>query len=273
MKKIVTLIALMLCLGANAQQADTLATFAVGEQEDITLKGSDAQGGVTLAVAGYNIKLAQPEAEKRPDWDLKTRKRVFTMGESVQLGLASLAPADYSAYSANDAGFLDGASFGKSIYFGVNIASLQLGIDRQNKFVFKTGVDSKNYFFRLGNSTSIAYSDGMMRPVTLESEKKKSLFSSSYFVLPLAFEYNPSKKLSFEVKGYAGFLIGSYSKYKKPKVKAKGLEGLNPYIGGATLSATYSNVGIYCDYAITELFKKGQGPATNAISFGLTIGL
>ncbi len=272
MKKIVTLIALALCIGAKAQQTDTLATFAVGDNEKITLKGSDAQGGVTLAVAGYNIAFGKPIATKEPLPKLNTRKQVFTMFGDINLGFAALTPIDYSAYSTADAGFLD-SSLGKSLYLGFNIASLELGIDRRNLLVFKTGIDFKSYYYRLGNTTSITYSEGMIQPVTLDSEMKKSLFATGYFVLPIALEINPNKKLSYEAKAYAGVLAETSTKYKKPKVKIQGIDGFNPYIGGVTLSATYNDIGIYCDYAITELFESGQGPATNAISFGLAIHL
>ncbi len=275
MKKLILLTtALLASLALSAQNKEnTVATFNIDNDEQITLSGNDNSGGVTLGVAGYNINLSKPKINSvtpQSKAEVNTRKRYFTMGDHLKLGWANLTPVSYTGYSAEQSDFLD-INGGRSCNLQIGLAGLHLGLDRNNVVTFKTGIDIRCSYYVLNPTTSFNYTEGKIQPLALAAGTKKSKFCVSYAQLPISFLIKPNDDITIGLEGYAGVLLNNYTKSKRPKVKTYGIQGFNPYIYGTSVSLSYKRIGIYCDYSFSELFAPGKGPSTNMFSMGFII--
>lgn len=126
--------------------------------------------------------------------------------------------------------------------------------------------------------------------VTLEEyplNLKKSKFRTTNLVIPIHFEFGPSKKIEREdyfrystykkfkigVGGYGGFVLQSLQKLKydedgqKQKDKFKDYN-TNNFVYGISSYISWGNVGIYAKYDLSTIFKD-QAIDQNNISLGL----
>ncbi len=294
MKKIVITLALILTAlcTISAQEQDTIATFKVDNGDDVVLSSKD--DGVAINIAGYNISLSQDENAKYDQHQIlascggieiqkveleedkftakSLKKSKLNFASNSKLGLISLSKPNYSAYGANSQNFLDLRPW-KSIYYGLDLVGLRLPIDYKERFTLKTGINLMCYNFTFARNITLSYQNEMITPIALENPTKKSKLTTAYAAIPLSLRVQLTKKLSIEPGIYAGLLINSHTKYKKPKVKSDHLRGVNQAIAGASLSLYYNGMGLYCDYNFTNLFNQGRGPETRALSAGITFKL
>lgn len=131
--------------------------------------------------------------------------------------------------------------------------------------------------------------------VTLEEfplNLDKSKFRSTNLVIPVHFEFGPSKKIEKEnyfrystykkfkigIGGYGGFVIQSMQKLKyddadgnfqKDKIKDY---NTNSFVYGLSSYISFGNVGIYAKYDLSTIFKD-QAIDQNNISLGLRFDL
>lgn len=99
--------------------------------------------------------------------------------------------------------------------------------------------------------------------------------------LPLMFEWQPSalQGFHFSVGGLFGVnLFTSHKvKYHDPDTEKKIKEVLgknyqiNPFSFSGIIQAGYENVGVYCKYTPTSMFKKGKEPDVQTLSVGLSL--
>mgnify|MGYP001812256716 CR=1 FL=1 len=130
--------------------------------------------------------------------------------------------------------------------------------------------------------------------MTLEEfpvELKKSKFRSTNLVVPIHFEFGPSKKIERDtyfrysthkkfkigLGGYAGINIASMQKVKyrldgdRKKDKETGFN-MSPFVYGLSGYVAAGNVGLYVKYDLSPLFKD-QAIDQNNISLGLRFDL
>ena len=130
--------------------------------------------------------------------------------------------------------------------------------------------------------------------VTLEDfpvELKKSKFRTTNLVIPIHFEFGPSKKIERDsyfrystykkfkigIGGYAGLNIASMQKVKykldgdREKDKETGFN-MSPFVYGLSGYVAAGNVGLYVKYDLSPLFKD-QAIDQNNISLGLRFDL
>lgn len=116
---------------------------------------------------------------------------------------------------------------------------------------------------------------------------KKSKFRTTNLVVPIHFEFGPSKKIEREdyfrystyrkfkigIGGYGGFVIQSLQKLKytedgqKQKDKFKDYN-TNNFVYGVSSYISWGNVGIYAKYDLSTIFKD-QAIDQNNISLGI----
>lgn len=86
-----------------------------------------------------------------------------------------------------------------------------------------------------------------------------------------------TKGFRFGVGGFAGYRVGSKSKYvfkedgDKRKVKDRSNFYLNNWRYGVRLQMGYRGMDIFANYDISELFLENRGPQLNAFSFGISL--
>lgn len=91
------------------------------------------------------------------------------------------------------------------------------------------------------------------------------------------FDNDKEGKFRIGVGGYAGYKLGSRSKFVyeeeniKRKDKATDSYYLNSWRYGARLQVGFRDVDFFVNYDLNELFVTDKGPKLNAFSFGITI--
>ncbi len=299
MKKIATLLCAIIIstLSLAAQdivQQDTIATFEVEGNDNVVL--SSKEDGISIDIAGYKIALAgaknRSEDEQQRELSISTsgatlskvsleedgvtvkkRKRCYlSIASNSKLGVIALSTPDYSIYSADNQNFMDLRS-SKSIYFGLDVVSLKLPLNDKGNLSLKTGLNLMCYNYTFADDITLTYQNNIITPVAIESSNKKSKLATTYLAIPLSLSIDLGKKFTLEPGLYAGVLINSHTKYKKPKVKSDYLRGVNDAVAGASLTLSHDGFGIYCDYNFTSLFEQDRGPECNALTVGIKFNL
>lgn len=181
-----------------------------------------------------------------------------------------------SPYKIGGSGFVElGWAWKTRVFKNTNAMRVKYGLSFQwNKLDIKD-----NLYFTETNDV-----------VTLEEyplNLKKSKFRTTNLVVPIHFEFGPSKKIEREdyfrystykkfkigVGGYGGFVIQSLQKLKytedgqKQKDKFKDYN-TNNFVYGLSGYISWGNVGIYAKYDLSTIFKD-QAIDQNNISLGI----
>ncbi|PNQ73902.1 hypothetical protein C1T31_06140 [Hanstruepera neustonica] len=181
-----------------------------------------------------------------------------------------------SPYKIGGSGFVElGWAWKTRVFKNTNAMRIKYGLSFQwNKLDIKD-----NLYFTETNDV-----------VTLEEyplNLKKSKFRTTNLVVPIHFEFGPSKKIEREdyfrystyrkfkvgVGGYGGFVIQSLQKLKytedgqKQKDKFKDYN-TNNFVYGVSGYISWGNVGIYAKYDLSTIFKD-QAIDQNNISLGI----
>ena len=195
--------------------------------------------------------------------------------------VASGQGLDDSPYKIGTSGFVElGVAWKTRLFKNSNAVRLKYGFSFQwNKLTPK----DDRYFVQDGNTTTLEPFPGDLR----ESE-----FRITNLVVPVHFEFGPSKKLEkknyfrysthdqFKIGlgGYAGFRIGTQQKlrYKEDgdRVKQKIRRNYNasPFVYGLSAYVGYGSMGIYAKYDLNPLFEN-QAFDQNNLSIGLRFDL
>ena len=116
------------------------------------------------------------------------------------------------------------------------------------------------------------YREGMMRPLAIDANLKKSKMVASYFHVPLTLDWNIKEGFFISAGVNLDILMGSHLKYKFPKTKIKDEITLNPVQVGFTARIGWKRIYVFTNYAFNEAFKAGTGPKANRFSVGMGIG-
>jgi hypothetical protein len=110
---------------------------------------------------------------------------------------------------------------------------------------------------------------------------RKNRFKQTYVTVPLLLNFNSSKSLKHNLHFTAGvvgkYLLNSRTKTVLTRVsdeytfRRKDSYNLNPFQVDAYASIGYRNFTIYAQYALTEMFKKGQGAQLYPFSAGIRL--
>lgn len=235
-----------------------------------------AQGSeLRIEAAGYGITLGTGNP---PQYSSSYRNtghaRVTTsLGiASFDLGFNILDNISYYGPWEGQGDFLDMRG-GKSIRVAWEPAAVQIALDKSGIATLTAGIrlSADNYMFS-EPYTLRTDNTGTLMPVKLDGYIKKSKLTAAYLGIPLRLSFTIGNKLT--VSGYAAgdLLLKAHTKYKKPKTKDS-TPGLSPFRVTAGGSLTFGNIGIYCDYGITPLFKNGTGSDAHTVSVGLRFGI
>ena len=250
--------------------------IALLERNDAFYKlGNDDQNQLSIdfgSVTGLSIKTKN----KIPKYDIRTYQSwMFSLGfNNTLIDGQSL---DDSPYKIGGSGFVEMASLWNTrLLKNSNLVRINYGLSLQwNKLSIKDNL----YFVDHGNETKLE---------EFPLDLKKSKFRTTSLVVPLHFEFGPSKKKVYDDRiryhtanqfkiGLGGFAGVNLSTLQKLKYKENGsnqkdkfksdyntsnfVYGLSGYIGVGDFS-------VYAKYNLNELFKD-QPVAQHNISLGL----
>jgi hypothetical protein len=161
-----------------------------------------------------------------------------------------------------------------SIAFGPEFVFNNYMLEGNNKWVSGPGV----------GGTSIT----AVVPETNGRQYQKTKLATSTFTVPLMFQLNLSEKNAHTGHSRAGFTIGaggfvgyrlaSWTKLKyyeegtTYKDKNSGSYNLNDWQYGLQGVIGYRSLTFFAKYNLNELFREGQGPKAQTLSFGLRFG-
>jgi len=185
-----------------------------------------------------------------------------------------------SPYKLGGSGFVElGWAWKTRVFKNTNAVRLKYGLSVQwNK------LDVKEDQFLTEN-------DGVVSLETSSFNLKKSKFRSTNLVVPIHFEFGPSKKIERDsyfrystynkfkigIGGYAGVNLSSMHKVKYKidgdRVKDKETDlNTNSFVYGVSSYVSFGNVALYAKYDLSPLFKD-QVIDQNNISLGLRFDL
>lgn len=238
-------------------------------------------GGLSITVGGYQLvlsgkkdqsKLKTPDEEKKYSSRIKIKKPKYDGHLStMEMGFNELLMLDYSAYPANEQGFME-LNNGRSMQVALNIFKVAAALNRAQTLGVSSslGIVWNDYVFM--NDITLERRDGMVHPVAIASTYKKTKLNTFALRIPLLLDLNFGKNFFLSAGFYGDLVLGSHTKIKFPKEKAR-----NPYINvfqaGGTVRGGYGNFYVYGNYSATNLFKGGKGPGAQPLTIGLGLGI
>lgn len=187
---------------------------------------------------------------------------------AVELGVNTLVNTDYSAYTPEEANAMLFSSR-KAVSFTCNIATLNAPLNKRRTLVASMafGITSENYTF--AGPYTMELRDGMMHPVKIDDNPKKSKLTATYIHMPIMLDWNI--KSNFFIAAGINFdvLVGSHLKYKFPKTKIKDELMLSPVQVGLTARIGWKRIYGFVNYAFVDMFKQGGGPKGKRLSAGV----
>jgi hypothetical protein len=268
MKRIFTTLAILFATIATAQAQesdDRTIAFGQNKQNQITLE----EDKINLKIAGKELSLSSNDkAVKVLKYGDSSYGSISSLGV-IELGLNTLAMADYSIYSPEEATMMQ---FGnkKSTYVALNIFTDNYRLNKTGSFSVDMGVGIawENYVF--AGDYSMRYIDGMMRPIALDSGVKKSKLMARYLHMPVLLNYTHKNKFFIAAGVNLDVSIGTRLKQKEPKiVYKKEIVTLNPIQVGGTLRIGNDWFYGFINYSFMEMFKPQKGPGGQRLSAGL----
>jgi len=225
-------------------------------------------GGTTIGVGQFEnrtyagVMITNNKINKPKKYDVRTTSDlVFAMGFNNTLSEGKDLGDDYSVMGS---GFVElGWAWKTRLLKNSNAVRLKYGLSLQWN---KLNAKNDKYFEQNGNMTTLEEF-----PVGL----KKSQFRVTNLVVPVHFEFGPSKKIEkdnyfrystynkFKVGlgGYAGLRLASQQKliYKEDgdrvKQKIKKNYNASDFVYGLSAYVGYGSIGIYAKYDLNPLFK------------------
>ncbi len=254
----------------------SMVTFGAAAQNDSIMDIRPQGSELRIEAAGFGITIGQGETPRySASYHRRARQpRVTTsLGiASIDLGFNTLPDVRYYGPWAGQGDFLD-IRAGKSIRFAWEPAAVEVSLDRRGIVSLIGGLrlSADNYMFSEPYTIS-RNQGGVLMPEKLDGYIKKSKLTATYIGIPVRLSFSVGGKL--DITGYASadMLLNAHTKYKKPKVKDN-IPGLSPWRISAGGCLTFCNIGIYCDYSITPLFKEGTGADAHTVSIGLRFGI
>ena len=187
-------------------------------------------------------------------------------GKSPLIGInyngAEGANSDYLATKTSD-----------THHFGLEFC--RIVFPTTTNFTFFTGVrmDRYEYFFK--NNYTFEYTNGSIKPIELNANVmpryKSSELRTTYYGIPVGFNYKLGKKCSAEFFAFGGILGKSVNIVRSPKEKTENPGGLNDFQFGLNASVQRKHLGLFVKYIPTSVFKEDAGPQAKTLSFGLLI--
>ena len=249
---------------------------------------SSSNGKLSLMLNGTRFEIGNKEEQKTESANIKKIKTTKN-SSNVYFGLFGIGAPRFNHFSAWEIGsnIFTGLSYDgytkeeanaltfssrKAVCVTMNVGSLNVPLTKNRSLVASLafGFTWENYTIA-GNYT-MEYREGMMRPLAVDANLKKSKMVASYFHVPLTLDWNIKDGFFISAGVNLDILMGSHLKYKFPKTKIKDEITLNPVQVGFTARIGWKRIYVFTNYAFNEAFKTGTGPKANRFSVGMGIG-
>lgn len=251
----------------NAQEIandNTIILDKTGENR-ITIINEDT---IKFRIAGREFQMStEPEAKTQQN-ERKSYATIPALG-AIELGINTMINTDYSMYTLEEAEMM---KFGnrKSTYVAMNLFTENLRLTKTGSWSVDMGVGIawENYVF--AGNYSMRYSDGMMRPIKLDSNVEKSKLMVRYLHMPALLNYSYKNKFFIAAGVNLDVLIGSHFKQKDPKIAYKSETiTLEPIQLSTTVRIGTDSFYGFMNWSPMEMFKAGTAPRGQRVSAGI----
>jgi hypothetical protein len=294
MKKLLLLIFSIACI-ANITNAQEDSTKINNKKDTTKISFGNREINIIESEEGTDIKVRKKDQEKangesdNENWwnDRKDRKSWRHSGgfrghwDGVEMGFNGYLNKDYEMSLTGADEFM---SLNTSPLKSLNINANFLQVSRNifgNSFGLVTGlqIGFNNYVFD-GNLTIIK-KNGVIDSISIPYDVEKSKLTTTYFSIPLLFEFQFPGSLSFKKRMWiSAGIIGSIKleshtkvKYREngEKKKDKNHDDFNLSVLRYTLTCRmgYSNFYVFGNYSPVQLFEKNKGPELYPFSVGV----
>lgn len=259
-------------IGNKQEEADSVCYYKKNADGSMELLSREE-----LAIAAYNSNIEIINANKKRSSN-KAHFGLLGIGAPsynhfsiVEIGSNMFTGLSYDGYSAEEAKNLT-FSTRKAVCVTLNVAELNVPLTPNHALAASMafGFTWENYTIA-GNYT-LEYRDGMMRPLAVDANLKKSKMEASYFHVPITLDWNIKSDFFISAGVNLDILMESHLKYKFPKTKIKDEITLNPFQFGVTARMGWRRIYVFANYAFSEMFQRGTGPEANRFSVGMGIG-
>jgi len=222
------------------------------------------------------IFIGNPDNDKPKKYDRRTYSD-FVLAFGLNNAIIEGEKLDDSPYKFGGSRFLElGLAWKTRVFNESNFVRFKYGFSFQINGLKPT---DNQYFVENGSETNLEVSP---------NDLKKSKLNITNLVVPIHFEFGPSKKtvndnyfryntynkFKFGIGGYAGFNVGTRQKLKysvngeREKDKIKSDYNTSNLVYGLSSYIAFRNVAIYAKYDLSPLFKD-QAIEQNNVSLGL----
>ena len=243
---------------------NTIILDKTGENR-ITIINEDT---IKFRIAGREFQMStEPEAKTQQN-ERKSYATIPALG-AIELGINTMINTDYSMYTPEEAEMM---KFGnrKSTYVVMNLFTENLRLTKTGSWSVDMGVGIawENYVF--AGNYSMRYSDGMMRPIKLDSNVEKSKLMVRYLHMPALLNYSYKNKFFIAAGVNLDVLIGSHFKQKDPKIAYKSETiTLEPIQLSTTVRIGTDSFYGFMNWSPMEMFKAGTAPRGQRVSAGI----
>lgn len=269
----ISIIAILSVVAVSAQEQDPVErnTIYIGSDGQNRITTDD--GNISLTIAGVNLEFGNSGSATNNKENPRVTFSAFEERKTdhlalFEVGVNTLMNIDYSMYSKEEAAMLQ---FGnrKSTYIAINLLSMDVALNKRGTWSFNMGFGFGCERYAFAGPYSMQYADGMMRPVKLEGDIKKSQLGVDYIHMPFLINWNFSKKFFVAAGVNLDIVMNDILRYRKPITTIERTVTVNPVQIGATARIGYGKLYGFVNYSFLEMFKSGTGPKANRLSAGV----
>ena len=269
----ISIIAILSVVAVSAQEQDPAErnTIYIGSDGQNRITTDD--GNISLTIAGVNLEFGNSGSAANNKENPRVTFSAFEERNTdhlalFEVGVNTLVNTDYSMYSKEEAAMLQ---FGnrKSTYIAINLLSMDVALNKRGTWSFNMGFGFGCERYAFAGPYSMQYADGMMRPVKLEDDIKKSQLGVDYIHMPFLINWNFSKKFFVAAGANLDIVMNNFLRYKKPITTIERTVTVNPVQIGATARIGYGKLYGFVNCSFLEMFKSGTGPKANRLSAGV----
>lgn len=269
----ISIIAILSVVAVSAQGQDPAErnTIYIGSDGQNRITTDD--GNISLTIAGVNLEFGNSGSAASNKENPRVTFSAFEVRNTdhlalLEVGVNTLVNTDYSMYSKEETAML---SFGnrKSTYIAINLLSMDVALNKRGTWSFNMGFGFGCERYAFAGPYSMQYADGMMRPVKLEGDIKKSQLGVDYIHMPFLINWNFSNKFFVAAGANLDIVMNNFLRYRKPITTIERTVTVNPVQIGATARIGYGKLYGFVNYSFLEMFKSGTGPKANRLSAGV----
>ena len=287
MKRLISILTFALMAIGSAYAQETTEAKGTTNDESVVYLDSDGtnsissnNGNISIMLNGSRFEIGNGKIEHIETTTKQPQRAYFGLFGCdspsfnhlafFEIGASMLAETDYSMYSQEDANALMFSST-KSINYTFNIGTLNVPLNPKRSLVFSMAFGFTFDDYTFNDNYTIKYADGMMRPIPLEGNIKKSKFNTSYFHLPIMFDWNIKHNFFIAAGANLDILMTTNTKYKFPRTTVQDKATVSPIQVGATARIGWKRLYGYVNYSFIDLCREGTGPKGKRLSAGCGI--